>query len=181
MMDLGATLCTPRRPSCALCPWRSCCAAFASGRADRFPMSAAKPERPQRFGVAFWLTRGDGWVLLRRRPERGLLGGMIEIPSTDWRAEPWTLDEALPRAPVAAQWSLLPGAVRHGFTHFRLDLAIATARTAVAVDGIWSAVERLGEHALPTLMKKVVGHATAALGTAAPTRTAERPQLRLPG
>jgi A/G-specific adenine glycosylase len=129
-------------------------------------VAAVKPERPQRFGVAFWLTRGDGRVLLRRRPERGLLGGMTEIPSTDWRAEPWALDEALRAAPAAAQWSLLPGTVRHGFTHFRLELAIAAASTADPVDGIWSAVDRLGEHALPTLMKKVVGHATTALHNA---------------
>jgi A/G-specific adenine glycosylase len=100
MMDLGATLCTPRRPRCALCPWRSGCAAHASGRVDEFPIAAAKPERPQRFGVAFWLTRSDGEVLLRRRPERGLLGGMVEIPSTDWRTWPWEFDEALPWAPA---------------------------------------------------------------------------------
>jgi A/G-specific adenine glycosylase len=163
MMDLGATLCTPRRPRCALCPWRSACAAAGSGRTEAFPARAARPERPQRYGVAFWLTRADGAVLLRRRPDRGLLGGMVEIPSTAWRGTPWALDEAVQAAPAPAVWSLLPGTVRHGFTHFRLELAVAAAAAAAPVDGLWSAVDRLGEYALPTLMKKVVGHAVSAL------------------
>jgi A/G-specific adenine glycosylase len=169
MMDLGATLCTPRRPRCVLCPWRSACAAGSLGRAEAFPARAERPERPQRFGVAFWLTRGDGGVLLRRRPDRGLLGGMIEIPSTVWRESPWDLDEALRAAPASAEWSLLPGTVRHGFTHFRLELAVAAATAAVPVEGLWSTIDRLGEHALPTLMKKVVGHATSALGSSDPS------------
>jgi A/G-specific adenine glycosylase len=168
MMDLGATLCTPQRPRCVLCPWRSCCAAAAAGRAEELPGRVAKPERPQRFGIAFWLTRPDGSVLLRRRPERGLLGGMVEVPSTGWRAAPWDLDEALEAAPVPAEWSLLPGMVRHGFTHFRLELRIAAAATAAPPDGLWSRLDRLGEHALPTLTKKIVGHAVSAL--AAPAR-----------
>jgi A/G-specific adenine glycosylase len=163
MMDLGATLCTPRRPRCALCPWHSACAAGTSGHAEAFPAREERPERPQRFGVAFWLTRADGAVLLRRRPDHGLLGGMIEIPSTIWRESPWGLDEALQAAPAPAQWALLPGSVRHGFTHFRLDLAVAAGTAAVPVDGLWSAIDRLGEHALPTLMKKVVGHAVSGL------------------
>jgi A/G-specific adenine glycosylase len=114
-----------------------------------------------RYGVAFWLTRGDGAVLLRRRPENGLLGGMTEIPSTPWRSEPWALDEAVRIAPAAAHWSPLAGTVRHGFTHFRLELAIAAGRGDV--DGLWSRIDRLGEHALPTLMKKVARHAVSAL------------------
>ena len=124
MMDLGATICTPRRPRCVLCPWRACCAAVASGLADDLPVRAEKPERPLRHGIAFWLTRTDGAVLLRRRPEKGLLGGMMEIPSTPWRAEPWTLAEADNLAPARVSWCILPGKVRHGFTHFLLDLAV---------------------------------------------------------
>jgi A/G-specific adenine glycosylase len=161
LMDLGATICTPRRPRCVLCPWRSCCAAAASGSAEDLPARAEKPARPLRHGVAFWLTRADGAVLLRRRPEKGLLGGMIEIPSTPWRAAPWTLADAVRIAPVAAAWSPLPGTVRHGFTHFLLELAVVAG--AGIADGIWSPVDRLGDHALPTLMKKVARHAIAAL------------------
>jgi A/G-specific adenine glycosylase len=161
LMDLGATICTPRQPRCVLCPWRACCAAARAGMADAIPARAAKPERPARYGVAFWLTRGDGAVLLRRRPENGLLGGMTEIPSTPWRSEPWALDEAVGIAPAAADWAPLPGTVRHGFTHFRLELAIVAGRGEV--DGLWSRIDRLGEHPLPTLMKKVARHAVSAL------------------
>ena len=124
MMDLGATICTPRRPRCVLCPWRDCCAAAAAGLADTIPARTEKPDRPSRYGVAFWLTRRDGAVLVRRRAENGLLGGMTEIPSTPWRSEPWTVDRAIEIAPAAAEWVPLPGTVRHGFTHFRLELAI---------------------------------------------------------
>src|SRR5579864_5767704 len=122
LMDLGAVICTSRRPRCVLCPWRQDCAAAASGIAESLPARAEKPERPLRYGILFWLARGDGAVLLRRRPERGLLGGMIELPSTEWRAAPWGAAEAIAAAPVTAAWTALPGAVRHGFTHFRLEL-----------------------------------------------------------
>jgi A/G-specific adenine glycosylase len=162
LMDLGATICTPKKPRCVLCPWRRSCVAAAQGVAADLPASAAKPERPQRYGVAFWLTRGDGAILLRRRPERGLLGGMEEIPSTPWRAEPWSRDEAIRAAPAPVPWSALPGTVRHGFTHFRLELAILAGRGDA--DGIWARPDRLAEHALPTLMKKVASHALSALG-----------------
>jgi A/G-specific adenine glycosylase len=161
MMDLGATICTPRRPRCVLCPWRACCAAAAAGLAEAIPARTEKPERPSRYGVAFWLTRGDGAVLLRRRPEKGLLGGMTEIPSTPWRSEPWTLDQAIEAAPAAADWAPLPGTVRHGFTHFLLELAIVAGNGET--DGLWSQVDRFGEYALPTLMKKVTRHAVSAL------------------
>ncbi|HYZ43139.1 MAG TPA: NUDIX domain-containing protein, partial [Stellaceae bacterium] len=167
LMDLGATICTPRRPRCVLCPWRACCAAAASGTAEDLPARSAKPERPMRYGIAFWLTRRDGAVLLRRRPEKGLLGGMTEIPSTLWRPEPWTFDEAAQAAPVPTAWTALPGTVRHGFTHFALELAVM-AGTPIGhgvADGIWSPIDRLGEHALPTLMKKVARHAISALKT----------------
>src|SRR6266436_2508895 len=111
LMDLGATICTPRRPRCVLCPWRACCAAAASGMAEVLPARADKPNRPSRYGVAFWLTRPDGTVLLRRRPEKGLLGGMTEIPSTPWRAEPWALADAVRVAPATSEWSRLPGTI----------------------------------------------------------------------
>jgi A/G-specific adenine glycosylase len=163
LMDLGATICTPRRPRCVLCPWRASCAAAGSGVAETLPARADKPDRPLRYGVAFWLTRPDGAVLLRRRPEKGLLGGMTEIPSTPWRAEAWTSEEAVQVAPAPAEWAALPGIVRHGFTHFLLELAIIAGRGDT--DGLWSPVDRLGEHALPTLMKKVARHAISALTT----------------
>ena len=171
LMDLGSTICTPRRPRCVLCPWRACCVAAASGRAEALPARSEKPERPLRYGVAFWLTRQDGAVLLRRRPPHGLLGGMTEIPSTPWREEPWTMEEAASLAPAAAEWTRLPGIVRHGFTHFVLQLAVLAAKGLA--EGMWSPVDRLGEHALPTLMKKVARHAITVAeppASAAPSR-----------
>jgi A/G-specific adenine glycosylase len=99
-------------------------------------------------------------VLLRRRPESGLLGGMMEVPSTAWRAEPWAVVEACGTAPLASRWRRLPGVVRHGFTHFELEIVIlaGTVRQGGG-DGVWVALDRLGDHALPALMKKVVAHA----------------------
>jgi len=163
MMDLGAVLCTPRRPRCVLCPWRGDCAAAATGIADSLPAQAAKPERPLRYGVLFWLRRNDGAVLLRRRPEQGLLGGMIELPSTQWRDEPWGLEEALEAAPTTANWTQLPGTVHHGFTHFRLELALLAGSTGQAIEGIWAKPAEFGRYALPTLTKKAIRHAQSAL------------------
>ena len=164
MMDLGATLCTPRAPRCVLCPLMAGCAARARGIAEDLPRRTAKPEKPVRQGVAFFAVDASGAVLLRRRAEQGLLGGMIEVPSTDWRAEAWPTDEALRAAPLAAAWRALPGVVRHTFTHFHLELTVLAARVAGAADvpGRWCPVDRLGEQALPTVMKKVIRHALAA-------------------
>ena len=102
-------------------------------------------------------------LLLRRRPENGLLGGMIEVPTTAWRAEPWTLGEAAPVAPLSADWRPLEGVVRHGFTHFELELSLVAgmARNGAAREALWCPVDRLSDYALPTLMKKVVRHALA--------------------
>ncbi|HEX5999126.1 MAG TPA: A/G-specific adenine glycosylase, partial [Hyphomicrobiaceae bacterium] len=120
LMDLGATLCTPRRPSCPVCPLTEMCAARAQGIAATLPMRAAKPQRPVRQTIAFLALReGDGAVLLRRRPPTGLLGGMLEVPSTDWVAALPPQEEALRRVPVPGQWRAA-GMVSHTFTHFHL-------------------------------------------------------------
>jgi len=164
MMDLGATICTPRRPRCVLCPWQESCAARAGGFTEELPARAEKAERPLRQGVVFWLTRPDGAVLLRRREEKGLLGGMIEVPSTPWREAVWGEGEALSLAPAPARWTKLPGTVQHGFTHFRLELTILAATAASPPDGIWARPEQFKDHALPTLTKKVIRHALSVLG-----------------
>jgi A/G-specific adenine glycosylase len=164
MMDLGATLCAPRRPRCVLCPWRGDCAAAAAGIAEQLPARVAPPERPLRRGVAFWLSRPDGAVMLRRRPDKGLLGGMIELPSTPWRAAPWTIAEAIAAAPAVAEWTALPGVVEHGFTHFRLELALLAGETTAPPEGIWAPPNKFGDYALPTLTKKLVRYAQSILG-----------------
>ncbi|MBI2977956.1 MAG: A/G-specific adenine glycosylase [Rhodospirillales bacterium] len=168
MMDLGATICTAKAPACDACPLLSDCRAGRTGRAARYPARAAKKPRPVRHGTVFWAVRGDGQVLLRRRPPKGLLGGMMEIPSTAWRDKAWTADEAAREAPLAGDWRRLEGEVRHTFTHFHLRLSVLAAR----VDGpapkgaLWCPPKRFSDHALPTVMKKVAGHAARETTTA---------------
>ncbi len=163
MMDLGATLCTPRNPACGICPWMADCAARKAGSAEGLPAKLEKPERPTRRGIAFWAVRKDGAVLIRRRPEAGLLGGMMEIPSTQWRPEPWDSADATAEAPVKAEWRLLPGLVRHTFTHFHLELSVMAGRAGVGAmaPGLWCPLDKLSDHALPTVMRKVIKHALA--------------------
>lgn len=166
MMDLGATICVPQKPKCMLCPWMDGCAGQAI--AETLPRKRPKPEKPTRRGVAFWLVRDDGAVLLRRRPEKGLLGGMMEVPSSVWGEGPLPAAQSvLDAAPVeVAEPSALPGQVRHTFTHFHLELAVATARSnAVAPpECVWCLPDAFGDYALPTIMKKVVRHALAHTG-----------------
>jgi A/G-specific adenine glycosylase len=161
LMDLGATVCRPRRPACDRCPWAGACQARQAGIAAILPRRAAKVAKPVRQGIAFWTVRPDGAVLLRRRPEKGLLGGMIEVPSTGWREAPPDVAEIGAAAPVMADWKPLSGIVRHTFTHFNLELSVHVAMVAdeACPDAIWCLPDRLGDHALPSVMKKVVAHA----------------------
>jgi A/G-specific adenine glycosylase len=161
MMDLGATVCLPKRPRCLLCPLQDRCAARARGLEEVLPRRAAKPVRPSRRAVAFWAVRSDGAILLRRRPERGLLGGMMEVPSTEWAAGRPSATAARRQAPVAARWMRLPGTVSHTFTHFHLEVEVWTAKVPQGsrADGVWCPLDRLGDMALPTVMKKIVRHA----------------------
>jgi len=165
VMDLGATICTPRKPKCLICPWQRSCAAKEAGVQEELPRRLPKKPKPVRRGVVFWVIRDDGAVLLRRRPEKGLLGGMIEVPSTDWLEAEWTVVEARKAAPVNSAWKSLPGMVRHTFTHFHLELSILATRVGAdeaPAGAIWSTPDRLGEQALPTVMKKVVNLALKA-------------------
>ena len=162
LMDLGATICPPRKPSCVLCPWRPSCRGLALGIADTLPRKAEKAVRPHRTGIAFWLVDETGAVLLRRRAEKGLLGGMMEVPSTPWTAVLPGEAEAQSAAPVATSWRPLPGQVRHVFTHFELTLTIWAGHVRGRGDpkfGVWVMPDRFGEYALPSLMMKVVRHA----------------------
>lgn len=158
MMDLGATLCSPRNPACGLCPWMRDCEGRKLGLAETLPAKAAKAEKPVRKGMAFWVVRWDGSVLLRKRPPQGLLGGMMEIPSTPWREETWTETEAKRYAPLTADWRMVRGLVRHTFTHFHLEL---TVLSGVAKGGEypgcrWVQPENFDGEALPTVMRKIV-------------------------
>lgn len=164
LFDLGATVCVPRKPRCMLCPIASLCRARAEGVQDSVPAKAAKADQPTRHGVAYLLTDRTGRVLLRRRVETGLLGGMMEVPSTDWTEAPPTAPAVAAAAPAAADWRTLPGTVRHTFTHFHLHLCVVAATVAdpaSVAGGTWVARDRLGDQALPTVMRKVLRHALA--------------------
>jgi A/G-specific adenine glycosylase len=156
MMDLGATICTPRTPACAICPLRERCAAAKAGLAETLPRKLAKKRRPQRYGSAFWLERG-GHVMLVRRPARGLLGGMRALPSGPWSET----DPGLAEAPVATDWREL-GTVEHVFTHFALSLRILAAEGDAATDGEWWPIDRIDEAGLPSLFARAVALASRA-------------------
>jgi A/G-specific adenine glycosylase len=159
VMDLGATICTPRRPACALCPWNGSCQARALGIQETLPRKAAKAAKPERFGAAFWATRADGSALLRRRPPTGLLGGMTEVPTTSWGPR-LSKAEAQAMAPLEANWRQVMGTVTHVFSHFALTLDVHVAlvpMTTGAPEGMWwAAAEDVDGEALPSVFRKVV-------------------------
>ncbi|MHB0953866.1 MAG: A/G-specific adenine glycosylase [Allorhizobium sp.] len=161
MMDLGATICTPKRPACALCPFRGECRALNGDDPERFPLKAARKEKPVRLGAAFVAVSDDGRILLRRRPERGLLGGMTEVPTTGWTAR---TDGATGTSdgPFPAEWRTC-GTVTHVFTHFELRLSVYRAETEgghrMDVHGWWEPITNLDAQALPTVMKKAISQA----------------------
>src|SRR5215470_9527816 len=168
MMDLGATVCTPKSPRCVICPLMKSCRALKLGIAEELPRRAPKADRPTRRGLAFVLARKDGAILLRKRPAKGLLGGMDEVPSSPWREGKFMAEQALSEAPVPARWQILDGLVRHTFTHFHLELTVARAIATtgglarLAPGTTWCTVDRMTERALPTVMRKVIAHAVKA-------------------
>lgn len=149
LMDLGALVCRPRSPDCAGCPVSASCLAFRSGRAGELPLRVARKPRPRRFGTAWWVEATDR-VALVRRPERGLLGGMLGLPGTPWR------EDHARDLPFPGDWRWAPAPVVHGFTHFELHLEVAAIRldaTREFRDGlIWTARDRIA--GLPTLFAR---------------------------
>jgi A/G-specific adenine glycosylase len=163
LMDLGSSICTPKKPACALCPLNEDCAARLRGDQETFPRKALKKTGALRRGAAFVVTRGDE-ILVRTRPEKGLLGGMTEVPGSDWLAAQ-NDKAALKQAPVVkgvARWHRKAGVVTHVFTHFPLELVAYTASVparARAPEGMrWIPVATLAEEALPNVMRKVIAH-----------------------
>lgn len=149
LMDLGATVCRPKAPLCDRCPVAEFCAGLAGGEPETYPRKTPKAARPHRNGVAYILTRGNE-VGLVRRPPKGLLGGMLALPTSDWRAIGWTDEEARAAAPAAADWRPV-GEVEHVFTHFSLTLRLLRAE-GDAVGLIWT--PRSGLDALPSVFLK---------------------------
>jgi A/G-specific adenine glycosylase len=174
VMDLGATICTPKRPACALCPWMEPCRARAAGLQEAFPKKLKKESGALRRGAAFVVLRADDTVLLRTRPPQGLLGGMAEPPTSAWEPD-YEPSRAVLDAPLEARWQRLPGIVRHVFTHFPLELTVLFAKvpkgTPAPDDMRWTPRLSLHEEALPGAMKKVLAHA---FGDASPVGKARK-------
>jgi A/G-specific adenine glycosylase len=161
LMDLGATICTPRSPRCLLCPLRPACHANAAGTPEAFPVKTPKAARPLKQGLAWWIEH-SGDIALVRRPPRGLLGGMLALPGTTWRVG------QAPETPFDADWQVLPDPVVHGFTHFELHLGIACARLdrrPAEIDGsplIWTPRSTVPTAGLPTLFARAAQAALTA-------------------
>ena len=160
MMDLGATICTPRKPACALCPINQDCRARIDQTEENYPVKAPKKVKPTRLGAAYVALRSDGAIWLTKRPDKGLLGGMSGVPTTKWTA---SQNGALGAgaAPVCGNW-VACGSIRHTFTHFHLEMEVWTANIeALPGDGWWSGQEQIAGEALPTVMKKVISAVAA--------------------
>ncbi|HFB2048511.1 MAG TPA: Adenine DNA glycosylase [Hyphomicrobiaceae bacterium MAG_BT-2024] len=167
MMDLGATVCTPRRPSCLMCPLKRQCDAHVLGLETKLPAKMPKPNRPIRYGIGFLVLSEDGQLLLRRRPEKGLLARMMEVPSTEWLNAVQGSDDVLRAAPVNTNWWHIPGTISHTFTHFRLQMGVyrAIVQKDVALTlwanpsrCIWVPRNDLKRYALPSVMRKIIAY-----------------------
>ncbi|WBQ09231.1 A/G-specific adenine glycosylase [Hyphomonadaceae bacterium ML37] len=163
IMDLGATVCTPRGPACHACPWAGACAARAAGEMERYPVKAAKKARPVRHGLVFVILRGPAGrreLYVRPRPDKGLLGGMLEAPGSGWLEDVSALPSVVAAAPAPLGWRKA-GAVSHVFTHFALELDVYAAEAPVSwrgpdAQGRWAPAEPLSASGLPSVMKKAV-------------------------
>jgi A/G-specific adenine glycosylase len=163
LMDIGSSICTPKKPACALCPLNEDCAARLRGDQETFPRKAPKKSGDQRRGAAFIVTRGDE-LLVRTRPEKGLLGGMTEVPGSEWLAGQDD-KEALKQAPALtaiSRWHRKTGVVTHVFTHFPLELVVYAATVPARTrppDGMrWVPIATLADEALPNVMRKAIAH-----------------------
>lgn len=169
MMDLGATICTPRSPDCARCPWRKSCHALGADEVLRFPVRTQKKPRPTRRGIVYWVETDRGEILIEQRPERGLLAAMWQFPTEEWTevsARSAFAEKARAKsAPFEAAWSRVPGLVTHTFTHFHLELAVYRAAATARVNpdrGRFVKRRDLEGYALPSLMQKVAAHVAKA-------------------
>lgn len=164
MMDLGATICTPTSPKCLLCPLKEECQALQTGTPELYPIKQPKTAKPQKYGIAFWIQReGDSAVLLRKRPPKGLLGAMMEVPSSSWELEKPTIDHAQKESPLKCAYKETSKVAQHVFTHFALELQVYKAtvpqETKAPKDCVWCSIEQFKDHALPTVFKKVIKQA----------------------
>ncbi|HEX2580974.1 MAG TPA: A/G-specific adenine glycosylase [Dongiaceae bacterium] len=163
MMDLGASLCQARTTDCDDCPLQKHCMAYAEGEVRAYPRKKPRQPRPERHGIAFWMQDPHGRVALRRRPPKGLLGGLMEVPGTPWRAHAYTEEEMAAQAPLQASWSRIEGRATHVFTHFALHTTIYACRVPRVLPGYeWVSMDELSAHALSSLTKKIIARVRAA-------------------
>jgi A/G-specific adenine glycosylase len=160
LMDLGSAICTPKRPDCRNCPWQADCKARKLGIQEALPVKAPKIARPMKRGAAFVAQDRHGAVLLVKRPDKGLLASMLEPPLGPWGMDFPSKAAALKQVPFDADWKKRPGVVRHGFTHFELEIEVYFAEVAKRpkTPGRWVARGELSNVALPTVMRKIVEH-----------------------
>ena len=153
LMDLGATICSPRSPKCGDCPWQGFCLAHKDSVETDYPKKIKKAKLPTRYGNIYVLKSG-GSVLMHQRPDKGLLGGMLGFPGTNWGDTP---PAALEGAPSPRNWEKCEDKVRHVFTHFELYLDVYRSETSdQKIEGIWAALDNIADYALPTVMKKAL-------------------------
>jgi A/G-specific adenine glycosylase len=160
LMDLGSAICTPRRPACSNCPLEAECLARKRGLQEQLPVKAPKAARPLKRGAAFVARDRAGSVLLVKRPDTGLLASMLQPPLGPWDVDFPSTAEVKKQAPFAADWKKRPGLVRHGFTHFELEMTVyaVALKKRPKIAGQWIPVSKLREVALPTVMRKAVEH-----------------------
>jgi len=174
MMDLGATICVPKKPACMLCPLSDLCDGREKGTAVDLPKKTPKKPKPTKFCFAYWIETDDGSILLRRREEKAMLGGMMEVPTSDWVEQPQALEESLKQANLdqGYDWELLAGEAKHTFTHFHFEMKVVKIKLAKSQmknfnadlsqnwqEAFWCHPRNLVDQALPTTMKKIVNHA----------------------
>lgn len=155
LMDLGSQICKPKNPKCDICPWKFACAAHKADEAESYPKKQKKQKRPSRYGAVFYLEN-EGKILLRQRPDAGLLGGMMELPGTDWTDKKQSAEILMAQAPTSRNWQMCSPEVTHVFTHFTLNLVVFVAQGAVRGKGVWADIQELNNYALPSLMRKAI-------------------------
>jgi A/G-specific adenine glycosylase len=174
MMDIGATVCTPRNPKCMICPLTDLCDGRKAGTANDLPKKEPKKPKPTRYCYAWWIENDLGEILLRKRDEKGMLGGMIEIPTSEWLEQAQDLETCLSVAGLGEELKkkLVSDEAKHTFTHFHFEMKVVkfqlnSSQTATFNsdltkkwgEAFWCLPNRLTDYALPTTMKKIVKHA----------------------
>lgn len=159
IMDLGATICKPRKPNCQKCPWKNICKAWSDGNPENYPKRKLKGKNRRRYGIIYWIERSDGAIVLRKRPEKGMLAGMIEIPNTEWQDRKLSERSVRTQSPLPISWEPIVGQITHSFSHFDLELEIISAKSEIKPEGtFWCSRKNLRSEAFPRLMVKVVEH-----------------------